>query len=204
MTAIDPKSLGVILIDTQPFFIDESLATDPGAGESLLVRLEHLLMLSKWAELPLIATFERPLDAKGGLPDRLNSVFPAGGIRLEKDTFDCTREPPIAQAIQEAGVRQFAVAGSETDVCVLQSVLGLLSLGYEVFVVEDCVFTSDDQPRAALDRMYRAGALPITLKTLTYEVVADVGSIPWTTGIERVSDNPISASFTAPERWPLR
>ena len=33
-------------------------------------------------------------------------------------------------------------AGAEIDVYVMQSVLGLLDMGYEVFLLEDCIFTS--------------------------------------------------------------
>jgi hypothetical protein len=62
------------------------------------------------------------------------------------------------------------VAGSETDVCVLQSTLGLLELGFQVFLIEDGLFTSEPHPGPAIERMYRAGAIPLTYKTLYYEL----------------------------------
>ena len=48
--------------------------------------------------------------------------------------------------------RQIAVAGAETDVCILQSTLGLLEAGYEVFLLEDCLSTTEASPGPALRR----------------------------------------------------
>jgi nicotinamidase-related amidase len=201
-TRIDPQSLGILLIDAQPFFLDEAFPGDEDDAEPLLVRLEHLLMLTQWARLPLISTAEQPISEKGVLPHRLKAVFPEDGMEFEKNCFDCTRESAIATAIRSAGVRQFAVAGSETDVCVLQSVLGLLDLEYEVFLLEDCIFTTEPNPAPALNRMYQAGATPTTLKTLAYELVGDVDDIPWPTKTSREAANPTPRAFQAPETWP--
>lgn len=164
--AIDPSNLGVLLIDAQPAFW-EGMA---GPSEPLLARLEQLLLLSDTFDLPLIATFEHPVETKGWLPERLEQVFPDHGQRLIKHTFNCCAEPAIRAALLTLDVRQIAVAGSETDVCVLQSALGLLDLGFQVFLVEDGLFTSEPHPRPALERMYRSGAIPLTYKTLYYEL----------------------------------
>jgi len=53
-----------------------------------------------------------------------------------------TKEKKIADYIARLKNKQVIVAGCETDVCVLQSCLGLLALGYDVFVVEELVFSS--------------------------------------------------------------
>jgi nicotinamidase-related amidase len=164
--AIDPDSLGVLLIDAQPAFW-EGMA---GPREPVLARLEQLLLLTGTFNLPLIATFEHPVETKGWLPERLERVFPEHGQRLIKHTFNCCAEPAIRAALQTLVVRQIAVAGSETDVCVLQSTLGLLDLGFQVFLIEDGLFTSEPHPGPALERMYQAGAIPLTYKTLYYEL----------------------------------
>jgi nicotinamidase-related amidase len=164
--AIDPASLGVLLIDAQPAF----WVGMAGPSEPVLARLEQLLLLTETFSLPLIATFEHPVESKGWLPERLEAVFPAHGRRLIKHTFNCCAEPEIRGALQALAVHQIAVAGSETDVCVLQSTLGLLDLGFQVFLIEDGLFTSEPHPGPAIERMYRAGAIPLTYKTLYYEL----------------------------------
>jgi nicotinamidase-related amidase len=156
----------VLIIDVQPHFVDV-------AGEvagRLLPRLVGLLDMAGCLRLPLVATFERP-QKNGWLPDELERAWPAHGLRFEKQTYDCCGEPRIAAALAGMGRRQFLVAGAETDVCVLQSVLSLLERGYEVFLLEDCLFSSEPHTAPAVARMRAAGAVPCTLKTAYYELM---------------------------------
>jgi nicotinamidase-related amidase len=46
------------------------------------------------------------------------------------------------------------VTGSETDVCVLATVLGAVDLGYRVIVVQDAVCSSSDEGHDALMKLY--------------------------------------------------
>jgi len=145
----------------------------------LLARLEFLLGMATVYGLPVVCTFEQPVENKGWLPERLERYLPEGSLRLTKNTFDCCGEPSIATALAGLGNKQLAVAGGETDVCVLQSVLGLLGAGYEVFLLEDALFSSEPNVGPALRRMEQAGAIPSTVKTLNYELRRSV-SIPST------------------------
>ena len=203
---INRNKTGILLIDVQPSFLDYAFPDENEALESLLVRYEHLLMLAEWMDLPLVATFEKPVSENGELPERLEAVFPAKGKRFVKNYFGCMTEPEIADAIKELQVEQIAVAGAETDVCVMQSVLGLLQAGYQVFLLEDCLFTSESQPAPALRRMYQAGAIPCTLKMIAFELVRCVDDIPWyPEGWEmkdRSGEKPFPKDFTSPEEWP--
>lgn len=202
---VDASRIGVLVIDVQPFFLDEAFGADTERRESLLVRLEHLLMLAGWMDLPTVATFEIPTETNGELPERLETVFPAGGVGLTKRHFGCMSEPSIAAAIEQLGVAQLAVAGAETDVCVLQSTLGLLDAGYEVLLLEDCLFTTEPHPGPALRRMYAAGAVPTTMKTLAYELVQCADRIPWYPEQWAADDRPATpfpAGFIPPEEWP--
>lgn len=204
---IDRSNIGVLLIDVQPFFLDYAFAGRDDERESLLMRLEHLLMLTDWMDLPLIATFEKPVAENGELPERLEALIPTAGERYVKNYFGSASESEIREAIERSPVRQFAVAGSETDVCVLQSTLGLLEMGYEVFLLEDCLFTTEAQPGPALRRLYQAGAVPCTLKSMAYELVECVDQIPWYEGGLGSGDQsalkPFPRAFIPPEEWPL-
>jgi len=204
---IDTSQIGVLLIDVQPVFWDYAFPDNGERKESIMVRLEHLLMLTDWLELPLIATFEKPVSENGELPERLEAVFPNNGQRITKNYFGCVSEGAIRRAIEQLPVRQFVVAGAETDVCVMQSVLGLLDRGYQVFLLEDCLFTSELQPGPALRRMYQAGALPSTLKMMAYEMVKCVDNVPWypETWLNRdlPDSKPFPENFIPPEEWPV-
>ena len=170
---VDPESIGILLIDVQPFFLEGWMA---GAFEPFMARIEHLLGLATAYRLPVIATFEQPVERKGWLPDRLTAWFPASAQKLTKRTFDCTGEPEIREAIATLGVTQFLIAGGETDVCVLQSTLGVLGMGFEVFLMEDALFSEEPNVGPAIRRMEQAGAVPSTVKTLEYELRRSVAA----------------------------
>jgi nicotinamidase-related amidase len=202
---IDKSNVGVLLIDVQPAFVDLAFPAGGPGGEALMLRLEHLLMLAEMMDLPTVTTFETPTSENGELAERLESVFPAHGKRFVKSFFGCASEPDIASALKAAEVRQWAVAGAETDVCVLQSTLGLLETGYEVFLLEDCLFTTEPHPGPALRRMYQAGAVPTTLKTMAYELVLCADQIPWYPEFWAPNyqpQKPVPSGFVAPENWP--
>lgn len=195
--SIERSQVGILLIDAQPAFWE----TMDGPQEPVFVRIERLLMLAVSLQLPMIATFEHPVDEKGLLPEQLERVFPTYGQRFVKQTYDCCSDEGIRKAIEQLSVQQFVVAGAETDVCVLQSVLGLLRMGHEVFLLEDCIFTSEPHPRPALERMYRAGAVPCTLKTLIYELTQSVDYWSARIGEEALSQSFID-SLSSPEQLP--
>jgi nicotinamidase-related amidase len=92
----------------------------------------------------------------------------------EKDFFDLTKEKTIANRLSRLRKRQVIVAGCETDVCVLQSCLGLRDLSYEVFVIDELVFSASRNVGAAIARMEAAGAVFLTYKTLFYELAERV------------------------------
>ena len=56
------------------------------------------------------------------------------------------------QAIQADGL---IITGSETDVCVLATVLGAVDLGYWVIVVRDAICSSSDEGHDALVTLFR-------------------------------------------------
>jgi nicotinamidase-related amidase len=173
-STVRADDLAILVIDVQPFFLDGWMA---GASEPLLARLEFLLGLATVYELPCAFTFEQPVERKGWLPARLEPFVPANAARFTKHTFNCCGEPEIVCGLSALGRQQIAVAGGETDVCVLQSVLGLLGAGYEVFLLEDALFSSESNVGPALRRMEQAGAIPTTVKALNYELRRSVRGV---------------------------
>jgi nicotinamidase-related amidase len=108
------------------------------------------------------------------LPSEIAKHVSGNAKIFEKDFFDLTKEKKIADYIARLKKKQVIVAGCETDVCVLQSCLGLLGLGYDVYVVEELVFSSSRNVDAAIARMKAAGAVFLTYKSLYYELIEAV------------------------------
>src|SRR5882724_584119 len=165
-----------VIIDAQDFFLSQ---LDARTRSSIEVNTANLIRLLGYFKIPVVTTLERPLDLKGQLPELLGECFgdlPAGlGASFEKDFFDLTKEPKIKSHLAKLKKKQMIVAGCETDVCVLQSCLGLLDLGYEVYVIEELLFSSAHAVEAAKARMQAEGAVFLTYKALYYELIEAVG-----------------------------
>ena len=165
------ESCAGAVIDVQDFFLAQIEGEEArGRMEANLVNFARLL---NYFRIPIIATLERPVRGKGPLPRALEAQL-AGAKLFEKDFFDLTKEDNIRDHLARLQKKQVIVAGCETDVCVLQSCLGLIDLGYEVFVVENLIFSSARNVAAALARMNSAGAVFLTYKTLYYELIQSV------------------------------
>ncbi|HEX5210205.1 MAG TPA: isochorismatase family protein, partial [Pseudolabrys sp.] len=134
----------------------------------------HFVRLLSYFQIPILVTLERSVERKGTLPNEIAKHLNDGARIFEKDFFDLTKEKAIRSHLAGLKRKQALVAGCETDVCVLQSCLGLLQLGYEVFVVEELVFSSARDTDAAVARMRAEGIVVVSYKTLFYELLEAV------------------------------
>ena len=199
--SVSVSDAALLVIDVQEYFVP--LMASP--NEPVMVRLEYLLALASVYDLPTIATFEHPVETKGWFPERLHPLFPTSGKKYIKRTFDCCSEPDILESLRALGRKQIIVAGAETDVCVLQSVLGLLQEGFTVFLLEDCLFSGEPHVAPAMRRMEAAGAIPLTVKTLFYELRRSVGNgSPLSQMLARFPGRPFSEPEDLPKWLPLR
>lgn len=189
--AADKTNLLVVLVDLQAHFIDRV----PRNVDAAIARIQQLLIVSDRFGVPVLATLEEPIARKGQLFGSLAAELPESAVVLPKLSYDLCEEPSIRKMVLESNRKQCAVVGAETDVCVLQSVLGLLRLGLDVFLVEDCVLTSSTDATAALSRMYACGAIPVSWKSLYYELLQtdDVDSHL------RADEEMINRNFVSPE-----
>jgi nicotinamidase-related amidase len=160
-----------LVIDFQDFFLSQ---IDKRRRSKIETNLKNFARLLGYFRIPMIATLERPVDEKGSLPDQIRKHLGAAAKIFEKDFFDLTREEQIDHYIARLNRRQAIVAGCETDVCVLQSCLGLRDRGHQVYMVEELVFSSSRSSDAAIARMKAEGIVFITYKTLYYELIEAV------------------------------
>jgi nicotinamidase-related amidase len=73
---------------------------------------------------------------------------------IGKTRYSAFAEPQLLQHLRERRADGLIVTGSETDVCVLATVLGAVDLGYRVIVVRDAICSSSDEGHDALLRVY--------------------------------------------------
>ena len=74
---------------------------------------------------------------------------------VDKTRYSAFAEPALHHHLQERKADGLVITGSETDVCVLATVLGAVDLGYAVALVTDGVCSSSDEGHDALLKVYR-------------------------------------------------
>ena len=83
----------------------------------------------------------------------LASLCPPATV-IDKTRYSAFVERRLFEHLQSREADGLIVTGSETDVCVLATVLGAVDLGYRVIVVRDAVCSSSDQGHDALMTLY--------------------------------------------------
>jgi nicotinamidase-related amidase len=86
------------------------------------------------------------------MPELAKQVPPATVI--DKTRYSAFAEPQLLAHLRARSANTLIVTGSETDVCVLATVLGAVDYGYRVVIVRDAVCSSSDDGHDALLKVY--------------------------------------------------
>ena len=97
--------------------------------------------------------------------------------RIEKMSFSCCDEPRIMEGIAVAARENIIIAGIESHVCVLQTVVDFARNGYHPIVVEDCISSrKENDKRIAMERMKKEGAFITTYESILFELLRYSGT----------------------------
>jgi nicotinamidase-related amidase len=133
-------------------------------GSLVVANARRLLDAAEMFQVPILFTEQNP-DGLGGTLPELRSCT---GTMIRKMTFDACRTAGFWEALPDG--RDVIVSGCETHVCVLQTVLGLLSAGRRVFAVSDALGSRRPASKdAAIRRMERNGAEIVTTEMVVFE-----------------------------------
>ncbi len=156
--------------DSQVLIVDiqEKLAPAIHDNETVARNAARLLEGARLLEVPAFVS-EQYVK---GLGPSLPAIRSAGSAAkfFEKVHFSCAAEPGVLELLRATGRRQIIVGGTETHVCVLQSALGLLAAGFQVFLVEDAASSrTPENRRAAVERLRACGVQVVTTEMVLFE-----------------------------------
>lgn len=162
----------LIVIDVQDAFLDKLPRPD---SERLLNNVCWLVKLAQWQQIPLVVTAEE--FGQQPLAHRLMETLPVNIPVFDKVIFGLAEQPDILAAVERTGRKTAVLVGLETDVCVLQSAMGLLERGFRVAVVTDATGSPAPGHQLGVNRMQSAGAIPLNMKGLFYEWLRTVEAV---------------------------
>ncbi len=164
-------------------------------GEEMVKNSVRLLKMADVFGVPVLLTEQAPQVFGGSAPE-IKEAFDASKSEkhfLNKDSFSCTLNAGFLEKLVELDQRMTArqtrlrvndvvrprpidiiLAGIESHICVWQTAMGLLQLGYYVRVCHDCVGSRDKHNKKwALQSMLAMGAVVTSSESVAFEWARD-------------------------------
>ena len=139
--------------------------------EEVLANARRLRDAALMLSVPLLYTEQNPKGLGATVPEVASNAAPV----VRKMMFDASKAADFPASPRERP--QMVVVGCEAHVCVLQTVLGLLAAGRDVFVVRDAIGSRRSESKeAAIVRMARHGAEIVTSEMVVFEWLAKAGT----------------------------
>jgi len=166
MIAIDARASSVVLVDYQARMMPAIHGADDVVATALLLARAAALL-----EVPLLGTAQNPAR----LGPNAEALARLCMQTVPKTHFDACEDGLLAALdAQGPGRRQVVLAGCESHVCLLQTALGLLRAGREVYVVENASGSRRPSDHAAaMRRLQHAGATIVTHEMVLFEWLHD-------------------------------
>lgn len=119
-------------------------------------------------DVPVWVTEQSPEKLGGTAPSLLACL---SDYRLwQKQHFGAMAEAEFSEALNASGKTQIVVCGTEAHICVLQTGLGLLAAGYELYWLSDASASRRPQEASlARERACARGAIAVTADMVAYE-----------------------------------
>jgi nicotinamidase-related amidase len=103
----------------------------------------------RWPSMTLVRLGRGRIDL---VPELARLVPPARVV--DKHVYSPWMDNTLQALLKERGADALVITGSETDVCVLATVLGAIDRGYRVVVASDAICSSADETHDASLRLY--------------------------------------------------
>ncbi|UWZ99367.1 hydrolase [Vibrio splendidus] len=161
------QKTGLVAVDVQG-----KLARLVDESETLIANCGKLIEGAQVLGLPIVSLEQNP-EKLGATVSELNDLL-SDPKPIAKFTFNACNEPKFVEAVQAKDVDTWLVCGIEAHICVYQTALGLLDLGYKVQVVGDCISSRTAlNKKLAISRLRDAGVQITGLEMSLYELVKD-------------------------------
>ena len=158
---MSPANTALLVVDVQ-----ERLVPAIQDHQRMVWNIGRLIDAAKLLGVKVLATEQYPKglgSTVAGLRSRLGAV-------PEKSMFSCRECVELFRPLRDNGVEQLLVVGIESHVCIQQTSLDLLSMGFGVYLAVDAMGSRNElDHRTALQRMQACGAIVTTTEAAMFE-----------------------------------
>ncbi len=143
--------------------------------EKLYNNLQLIIKGAKILDLPIIWMEQYPKGLGPTIPEIVNLLPDLQPI--PKISFSCCGESRFMAKLNAINCHQILISGIETHVCIHQTALDLIKLGYEVQVVSDAVSSrSKENKEIGLQKMTAAGVKLTSVEMALFELLKVAGT----------------------------
>jgi len=183
---LTPHNAALVIIDVQPIQVSSVASMDRRA---LVENVTAVARTAKLFGLPVVLSTVNVANGRNKptihqLTDVLDGVTP-----IDRTSMNSWEDAEFVAAVRATGRRKLIMVALWTEVCLAFPALDAMREGFEVYPVVDAIGgTSVEAHRAALERITRAGAQPVTWTSLLCELQRDwarTDTYDLTTGIAR-------------------
>ena len=125
--------------------------------------------------------FKLPILWVEHIPEKLGSTIPELGHLLTdhkpipKRTFSAWGNAGFMEALKAAGKKDLLISGIETHICVYQTAIDLIKMGYNIHILTDCVGSRyPGNKRVGLEKIKDAGGILTSVETALFEIMRSV------------------------------
>ena len=166
---LEIESTALVIIDIQG-----KLAHLMAGKDALFGNVQKIIKGARILKLPIIWLEQYPEGLGPTVPevaDLLSDMQP-----ISKMTFSACRNDDFLESLNTLERKQLLIAGIETHVCVYQTVIGLVDLGYEAQVLADAVSSRElINKEIGLQRMKDHGAVVSSVEMVLFELLERAG-----------------------------
>ncbi len=158
--------------DTMALIVDfqERLLPVIDRNEELIHNTEILIKGLQTLQIPMIIT-QQYTKGIGMTVPALAELFGDSFQYQDKVAFSCAEDEVTLTKIKATGKKNIIVCGIEAHICVLQTVIDLIAMGYHVLLVEDCIGSRTESNRQiGIRRALQEGAIPTSYESILFEL----------------------------------
>jgi len=159
------ENIALLIIDVQG-----KLAQLMQGKEVLFENLQRMIKGAQILGIPIIWTEQNPR----GLGPTIPEVAPllSNSQPIHKLSFSCCGNEDFMRELRALNRKQILITGIETHICVYQTAMDLINLGYEVEVVADAVSSRTvENKQIGLEKVRDGGGKLTSTETALFELL---------------------------------
>ncbi len=162
------KNSLLIIVDLQTKL---SAAMPEPEAELMTANACSLVQAAGLLSIPILLTEQYPTGL-GSTDTSITNLLSENTLIFDKTGFSCCAAEGFTDTVANTDRQQVILVGQEAHVCVLQTALELIHLGYQVYVVEDAICSRKAEHKFyALQRMQQQGATITNYESVLFEWV---------------------------------